>query len=102
MKYLESIVGMLLKAGLLQRQKREDGGYRMAQTGDTRSADFEADRRDARTDFLHGRREGTRKPRSVSFWRTAVNRYWNRLDGIDEYLSSVSIGSCWMEVLTLR
>ena len=43
MKYLESIVGMLNKAGLLQT-----GGI-------PGQRDFEADRRDARTGFLHGR-----------------------------------------------
>ena len=30
MKYLESIVGMLNKAGLLQSRRGKDGGYRMA------------------------------------------------------------------------
>ena len=36
MKYLESIVGMLNKAGLLQSRRGKDGGYRR----NTRSARF--------------------------------------------------------------
>lgn len=57
MKYLESIVGMLNKAGLLQSRRGKDGGYRMARRPEEYpvSEDFEADRRDARTGFLHGR-----------------------------------------------
>jgi len=40
MKYLESIVGMLNKAGLLQSRRGKDGGYRMADRRNTRSARF--------------------------------------------------------------
>ena len=92
MKYLESIVGMLKKAGLLQRRRGKDGGYRMAR----RPEEYPV------SEILK-LTEGTLAPVSCmdgegcgpecELLANCLTRpMWNRLDEIiDEYLSSVSI-----------
>lgn len=71
MKYLESIVGMLNKAGLLQSRRGKDGGYRMGtQTGGIPGQrDFEADQKGRSHRFPAW--TGKAAARSASFWRTA-------------------------------
>ena len=92
MKYLESIVGMLNKAGLLQSRRGKDGGYRMAR----RPEEYPV------SEILK-LTEGTLAPVSCmdgegcgpecELLANCLTRpMWNRLDEIiDEYLSSVSI-----------
>ena len=98
MKYLESIVGMLNKAGLLQSRRGKDGGYRMAR----RQRDFEADRRDARTGFLHGRgrlRSGVRASGELPDQTDveSTGRNYRRIS-----FQRIDPGSAGWEVLTLR
>ena len=92
MKYLESFVGMLNKAGLLQSRRGKDGGYRMAR----RPEEYPV------SEILK-LTEGTLAPVSCmdgegcgpecELLANCLTRpMWNRLDEIiDEYLSSVSI-----------
>ena len=81
MKYLESIVGMLNKAGLLQSRRGKDGGYRMAR----RPEEYPV------SEILK-LTEGTLAPECELLANCLTRPMWNRLDEIiDEYLSSVSI-----------
>lgn len=104
MKYLESIVGMLNKAGLLQSRRGKDGGYRMARRPEEYpvSEDFEADRRDARTGFLHGRgrlRPGVRASGELPDQTDveSTGRNYRRIS-----FQRIDPGSAGWEVLTLR
>ena len=85
MKYLESIVGMLNKAGLLQSRRGKDGGYRMAR----RPEEYPVSEILKLTEGMDGEGCG---PECELLANCLTRPMWNRLDEIiDEYLSSVSI-----------
>lgn len=91
MKYLEAIVAMLHKSGLLLSQRGKDGGYRLAR-----------EPRDYSVSEILRLTEGTLAPvacleqgcnEDCALSESCLTRpMWQRLDGIiDDYLSKVTI-----------